>query len=594
MRLPQLAITGCFLIALAIRVIAQIEHPAHITAHAFIRMHDGVHLAANIFRPAEHGRFPAILVRTPYGKGVEMSAHYHAFVDRGYAVVAQDVRGRYESQGVFSPLDQEPRDGDDTINWIAAQPWSDGGVGMMGGSYLGISQWEVAVLNNPHLKAIFPIVSGDDDYRDRFYSTGGAFKLGNRLLWTSENMRLAGYDPPDFWKFIWTLPVRKTDVVATGHKSPMLQQAFDHPSEDAFWKNLSTRRKLKDFHVPVFTVGGWYDNFVESDLDAFSILRKHSSIDRIVIGPWPHNMSIPITTVDYGPHALVALRRAQLEWFDQWLKHKDMPLTSQPPVRIFVMGVDQWRDEQEWPLARARETRFYLKSDGHANTVFGDGVLSPEPATGSARDEFVYDPQHPVPTVGGAVCCNPDVFPWGPIDQRKVEKRKDVLVYSTPPLADDLEVTGPIEVVLHAASSVPDTDFTAKLVDVYPNGQAMNLTDGILRARYRNSLEKPKLMKSGRIYKFTIDVGVTSNVFRKGHRIRLEISSSNFPRFDRNPNTGRPVADETQLAKASQTIHHDQLHDSYLLLPVIPQPLPRLTSTAPTRYFAKRSASLAR
>ncbi len=557
-------------------------------------MHDGVHLAAMVYRPNEHGRFPAVLVRTPYGKGTEMTAHFHAFVDHGYVVVVQDVRGRYESEGVFSPLEQEPQDGDDTINWIAAQPWSDGGVGMMGGSYLGISQWKVAVLNNPHLKAMFPIVSGDDDYRDRFYSTGGAFKLGNRLLWTSENMRLAGYEPPDFWKFIWILPIRKTDMAATGHQSPMLQRAFDHPEEDAFWKALSTRRKLKDFRVPVFAVGGWYDNFVESDLDAFSILRKKSNLDRILVGPWPHNMSIPVTTVNFGPQSLVPLRRKQLEWFDQWLKHKDVPLASPAPLRIFVMGVNQWRDEQEWPLARARETRFYLKSGGRANSMFGDGVLSQEPATSNARDEFVYDPQHPVPTAGGAVCCNPEVFPWGPMDQRKVEKRNDVLVYSTAPLAEDLEATGQVEVVLYATSSAPDTDFTAKLVDVYPNGQAINLTDGILRARYRSSLEKSKLMKSGRVYRFAIDAGVTSNVFRKGHRIRLEISSSNFPRFDRNPNTGRPVADEAQLMKASQTIHHDRLHDSYLLLPLIPQPPVRLTSSAPTRYFAKRSASLAR
>jgi putative CocE/NonD family hydrolase len=545
-------------------------HTSAIETHVWIPMRDGVRLAANLYRPSDSGHFPTILVRTPYGKGAEITNLYQALIDRGYNVVAQDVRGRNDSEGTFAPLTQEPQDGDDTINWIAAQPWSDGKVGMTGGSYLGFAQWDVAVHNNPHLKAIFPVVAGDDDYRDRIYSPGGAMKWGHRLEWVAENMRAPGYVAPDFQKFIWTLPPRRADRVVTGTASNMLQSAFDHPSYDAFWKNISAREKLKDCKVPVFSVAGWYDNYAEGDLDAFAILHKRTGTNRIIVGPWPHNMSAPIKTVDFGPAAALPIRRMQMEWFDEWLKNKDVPLISAPPVRLFVMGADVWRDETEWPPARAIPTKLYLDSGGRANTLGGDGALTELPGHKSPDDHFTYDPRTPVPTMGGAVCCNPKVFPWGPMDQRKVEKRNDVLVYTSPPLREPVEVTGPISLVLYASTTAPDTDFTGKLIDVYPDGRAMNLTDGIVRARYRDGIEKPEMLSGKGPTKYTIDVGVTSNVFQKGHRIRLEVSSSNFPRFDRNPNTGRPIADETRLAPAAQTILHDARHKSYLLLPEIP------------------------
>jgi putative CocE/NonD family hydrolase len=273
----------------------------------------------------------------------------------------------------------------------------------------------------------------------------------------------------------------------------------------------------------------------------------------------------------------------QLQWFDQWLRSKDTPLMSRPPVQIFVMGVNRWREEHEWPLARTRVTPLYFQSQGRANTLNGDGTLGPRPPRKASSDRFEYDPRNPVPTTGGAVCCNPRIFPWGPMDQRRVEQRPDVLVFTSPPLTQDLEVTGQTQVVLYASTSGTDTDFTAKLVDVFPNGEARTLSDGILRLRYRNSLAKAELAHPGEIYKLTIDAGVTSNVFLKGHRVRVEISSSNFPRFDRNPNTGRPIADETTLRKAFQTIYHDRAHPSCVLLPVIPQ----LTSIAPARYVPK-------
>ena len=542
--------------------------------HVLAPMRDGVHLSSNIFRPSGIAAVPTILIRTPYGKGTVPTSNYLAFVEHGYAVMVQDVRGRNESQGVFTPLTQEGPDGDDTLNWIAKQPWSNGKVGMHGGSYLGIAQWKAALMNNPHLKAIFPWTAGDDDYRDRLYSNGGAMKLGHRLLWIEENLRDYQLPEPDFNKYIWTIPLRHADVAASGRPSPLFQQTLDHPTYDSFWQDLSVQKRLKTVTVPVFSVGGWYDNYVESDLDAYTILRKYNPANRIMIGPWPHDFGKKFEGVDFGPDAQVGLRGLQLEWFDEWLKGKQPATPVQAPVRIFVMGLNQWRDENEWPIARTQVTKFYLDSDGRANSLEGNGDLSLESPLHSKKqnppDTYTYDPKHPVPTRGGAVCCTPTIFPWGPLDQRKVEKREDVLVYSTPPLPNDVEVTGGIQAELYASSTAPDTDFTVKLVDVFPDGMARNLTDGMLRARYRNSLSKPELLKPKEIAKYRIDAGVTSNVFRKGHRIRIEISSSNFPRFDRNPNTGRPIADEKELVPATQTVYHDRKHISVVLLPIVP------------------------
>ncbi len=522
-----------------------------------VAMRDGVRLSTNVFLPADEGRIPTILIRTPYGKG-ETPGHWQAFVDHGYALVLQDVRGRYDSEGVFRPLHQEPDDGDDTLNWIARQTWSDGKVGMAGDSYVGIVQWKAALLQNPHLKAIFPVVSGYDDYRDRFYSTGGAMKLGHRLEWMSENLRVPGFHP-DFEKYIFHLPLRTSDVAATGQTSEMYREVAAHPSFDAFWRAISVREHLDKIRIPVFAVGGWYDNYAQSDLEAYAALHKSSGLNRVVIGPWPHNMSAPFHGVDFGAGSAAPIRNYQLEWFDQWLKGQDTQLMSTPPVRLFVMGANQWIESREWPPEQARPHSFYLQANG----------LLDEKPLGAGDDHYVYDPRDPAPTRGGSVCCNPKIFPWGPMDQRSVEQRADVLAYTTPPLKRDVEVVGPVKAVLYIATTARDTDFTAKLVDVFPDGATRNLTDGLLRLRYRKSLEKPELATPGEIYQITVDAGVTGNLFLKGHRIRIEISSSNFPRFDRNPNTGGPVADETRLLPATETIYHDKKHPSRLELMVM-------------------------
>jgi putative CocE/NonD family hydrolase len=549
-------------------------------------MRDGVRLSANIFRPAGSGRYPTILVRTPYNKGMEFTATYRAFVEHGYAVVIQDVRGRYKSGGQFEPLNQEIADGDDTLNWIARQAWSDGAIGMYGGSYLGIAQWKAALTHNPHLKAIFPYVSGDDDYLDRFYSPGGAMKLGHRLLWVAENYQPRGVRPPRFEDYVRFLPTRLADVKAAGREIPLWQAAESHPAYDAFWKQGSVREHLKSIGIPVYSVGGWYDNYVESDLDAFSTLSRTNKNVRVMVGPWAHVFNTRFAGVDFGPQADVALRGEQLRWFDRWLKGLEpvtLSGTPRSPVRIFVMGINQWRDEDEWPLTRAKEERFFLGANGD---------LGAQPEGDVKPDVFVYDPKNPVPTMGGAVCCDSKVFAWGPMDQRVVEKRKDVLTYTTAPLPADVEVTGPVKAVLWVSSSAVDTDFTVKLVDVFPSGEARNLTDGILRMRYRQSLEAPRLIRPGGVYRVVIDAGVTSNVFRAGHRIRAEISSSNFPRFDRNLNTDEMVGDARDGVKATQTVFHDEARHSYLLLPVVPARVVPLTSGPATRYVTKSSSPI--
>ena len=320
----------------------------------------------------------------------------------------------------------------------------------------------------------------------------------------------------------------------------------------------------------MFTVGGWYDNYVESDLEAYAALRRRTSLNHILIGPWPHNMSYQFADADFGPASSVPVRGLQLQWFDQWVKGRDTRVASQPPVRVFLMGANRWLDERQWPPADAQPRVLYLDSAGHANTAMGDGRLRERQPLRAEQDHYTYDPRDPVPTRGGAVCCNPVVFPWGPLDQRGIESRPDVLVYSTRRLREDLELLGPVKVVLYVSTSARDTDFTAKLVDVFPDGRARILTDGILRLRYRKSLERAELATPGDIYEVTIDAGVTGNVFLRGHRLRLEVSSSNFPKFDRNPNTGGPIADETRLVPAAQFLYHGPNHPSrveFLTLP---------------------------
>jgi uncharacterized protein len=507
-----------------------------------------------------------LLLRTPYNKGPDLAPTYQIFIERGYAVVVQDVRGRYESQGAFRPLHQEGADGEDTLRWIGRQSWCDGNIGMIGGSYAGIAQWQAALRNPPNLKAIFPVVSGYDDYLDRFYSRGGGFKLGHRLMWIQENLRLPYFRAPQFGSFIYHLPLRTADHAVTGRPIDFYQDAMNHPSYDEFWLRLSTRANLERITVPVFAVGGWFDNYAQSDLEALAALRRMGKVAHVLIGPWAHNFSEKLS-VDYGADAGVSMRHLQLDWFDRWLKGVETGLMP-AAARVFTTGENRWQDLTAWPPETTVPMVLYL--DGkQANSSHGDGALVTRRPKHEVRNEYTYDPRRPVFTWGGPVCCNSKVMPPGPMDQRAIEQRQDVLVYTSGVLDSDIEATGVVRALLWVATSAPDTDFMAKLVEVDREGVPWNVTDGMLRLRYRRGLARAELVEPGRVYPAEIDMGVTSHLFRAGHRIRIEVTSSNFPRFDRNPNTGRAIADEKDLKTARQVVVHGGRYGSMVVLPVV-------------------------
>ncbi len=567
-----------------------------------IPMRDGIHLAADLFLPRASRRLPAVLVRTPYNRKTRAMSSYRFFARRGYAVVIEDVRGRFASQGVFGSTAQEGPDGNDTINWIAEQPWSNGRVAMAGSSYLGIAQWWAAVQDNPHLVAISPMCSGDDDYLDRYYSRGGALQVGHRLLWLAENLTPPSHVRPVFANYIGHLPLRSADVAATGTILPLWRAALAHPSDDGYWNNLSIREQLGRVTVPVLSFGGWFDNYAESDLDAFSRLAARDQPVETWIGPWAHNPAWKFPTRSFGPEAAVPIRTIQADWFDQWLKKTPATNRAEHPTRLlhlFVMGPNEWREEHEWPLARTRYASLFLSSKGHANSTSGDGLLEWRRVQKSPADVFTYNPKNPVPTVGGAICCEANLLPPGPLDQTAVEARRDVLVYTSAPLSEEIEVTGPVRVLLYVATSANDTDYTAKLVDVEPDGRPLLVSDGIQRLRYRLSLARPVFVKRNTPYQISIDAGVTSYVFAAGHRIRLEVSSSNFPRFDRNLNSFRANAEESTITDARQTVFHQKVYPSALILPIIPNAngsrpsganQSKATATAPAKISAPPSA----
>ncbi|MBA2446955.1 MAG: CocE/NonD family hydrolase [Chloroflexi bacterium] len=543
-----------------------------------VPMRDGVRLSADIYLPDAAGPFPTVLMRTPYDNNADvMIRKGRRLANEGYACVIQDCRGRFDSEGSFYPFVNEGPDGFDTQEWIGQQPWSNGRIGMAGASYLGQVQWTSAPLRSQYLTCLAPRVMAADLFRGLNYP-GGALQLNVLMTW---GMRTSGrtaqsieYD--DWREAFRTLPLRDADAAA-GRDLPFWRDWLEHPTYDEYWAPHDIEARWGEIAAPALNMGGWYDLYSSHTFNAFAGLRQHGRTpeargSRLIVGPWPHALSQSTKTgdVDFGARSMVDLEALELRWFDYWLKGIDNGIDAEPPLRLFIMGTNVWRDEHEWPLARTDWQRWHFHSGGRANTLLGDGVLAPAEPTEEPSDSFVYHPEHAVPTVGGNNCCSPHIVPWGPYDQRDVEMRSDVLCYTSEPLEQDLEVTGPIQVVLYAATDGPDTDWTAKLVDVRPSGYAQNLCDGIIRARYRESLVEPSPLEPGRIYRYEIDVMVTGNVFRKGHRIRVEISSSNFPRFDRNLNTGHPIGTDRELHAAHQTVWHSRAYPSHIVLPVIP------------------------
>ncbi|HEY4818732.1 MAG TPA: CocE/NonD family hydrolase [Candidatus Acidoferrum sp.] len=548
-------------------------------------MRDGTKLRADIYRPKAEGKFPVLLVRTPYDKTNEMEFAVRAAV-RGYVVVAQDVRGRYQSEGEWYPFRHESDDGYDTVEWAAALPYANGKVGMFGGSYVGATQFLAAIAKPPHLTGICPNVTASN-YHDGWTYQGGALEQWFNESWTTglaENTMRRRVDAGQN-AVAWTQKLPLTaypilEVPSAEGLAPYFADWLAHPSYDEYWKQWSIEDHYAQIQVPVFSFGAWYDIFLGGSLRNYARLRKEAGTEQArrgqklmvyVGGHAGGSDNKKVGAVDFGDKLPFDFNEVMLSWYDSLLRGQASAALGEKPVKIFVMGKNEWREEEDWPLARAKNTKFYLHSAGVAQTANGDGTLSTVAPGTEKTDEFKYDPNDAVPTLGGPLCCGP--FPpagLGPQDQSKAESRNDVLVYTTPALTKDVEVTGPVSLELYVSSSAVDTDFTGKLVDVWPNGFAQNLTEGILRLRYRDSQEKTELAKPGQTYHITVDMWATSNVFLPGHKLRLEVSSSNFPRFDRNLNTGEEQASGTRRNTATNVIYHDKAHPSALLLPLIP------------------------
>lgn len=555
-----------------------------------MKTRDGVILKADIYRPAGDGSFPVLLQRTPYNKDASVDFALKAAA-RGYMVVIQDVRGRYTSGGDWYPFKNEINDGYDTVEWAAALPHSNGKVGLFGGSYVGATVMLAAISHPPHLAGICPVVTASN-YHENWTYQGGAFEqwfdeswaaglaqdTANRMIHQDTNALVGDRILPlnDF-------PVFNIKPITGGSQlthelAPYFLDWLAHPTYDTYWKQWSIEENYPNIQVPGLTIAAWYDLFQGGSLRNYLGMKAHAANQaardgqHLIIAIGGHSgWSRKVGDVDFGPDSTFDEIGTTLDWFDYLFKGKQNQFSGANPVKIFVMGKNEWRNEAEWPLARATETHYYLHSDGKANSASGDGSLATATPEKEGTDTFVYDPANPVPTVGGPLCCDSEHLAPGPRDQKEVESRPDVLVYTTPPLDRDVEVTGPVTLDLFAKSSAVDTDFTGKLVDVWPNGFAQNLTEGILRASLRASTKgEPTPITPGKVYEYRIDLWSTSNVFLKGHRIRLEVSSSNFPRFDRNLNTGKNGADDAHFVKATNTVLYGGSHSSALILPVVP------------------------
>jgi hypothetical protein len=532
-------------------------------------MRDGVELSADVYRPDVSGKFPVIINRTPYTKTNALNfAKY--FVSHGYVFVAMDVRGRGDSDGKFVPYVNDGQDGYDAIEWCAAQDWSTGKVGTIGGSYNGRIQWLAAVKQPPHLTAMIALVSPSDPFVE--WPTGQPLPMD--ISWyhftaghVSQNMEAV-----DWKKLYWYLPLVTMDE-AMGRPNPLWKEEVEHSKLDSWWEPYRYQNKYDRVRVPVLGISGWYDDEqVGTPLNFIGMTTKGADqqirrSQKLMMGPWPHaiNSTAKLGEVDFGATAVIDMNAYWLRWFDYWLKGIDNGVMNEPPVRIFVMGQNAWRDENEWPLARTQWTKYYLHSKGHANTLLGDGMLSVVEPTNEPADSYTYDPANPVTFITDASFAQIG----GPDDYREIEKRNDVLVYTTELLTEDIEVCGPVKVRLSAASSARDTDFMAKLIDVWPNGFAQRLTDGMVRARFREGMDKPSLIEPGRSYDYDLDLWNTCQLYQKGHRLRVEISSSAFPKYDRNLNTGEPLGTTTRMVTAAQKIFHERERLSYITLPIV-------------------------
>lgn len=564
-------------------------------------MRDGVILRANVFRPDDGGAatYPVLLTRLPYGKDLPIGA---SILDpaqaarRGYIVVVQDVRGTFSSGGEWYPFKHEVEDGIDSVAWAATLPGSNGQVGMYGASYFGQTQWLAA--KAPELRAMAPAITWAN--AEETTLRNGVLEWGVQASWLLQQglgqvFRRHGNDPENLGKAVYhvvnsydTLPTQGYGALPLHQFAPLQTLDLHHPLTDSIRARDTGNydglphgpQDYDNIAVPMLHIGGWYDIFLKGTLRNFTEMRQRGRTGQhLLIGPWTHgNFNPMIGDVYFGMASSAALldyqvdlMSLQLQFFDRWLKGQAGLFDRQPPVKYFVMGANIWKTSDTWPPANTIEQRWYLHSGGHANSASGDGVLSEARPDAEPADHYVYDPLTPTPTVGGPTLMH-SVYRAGPLDQAWVERRDDVLVFTSAPLDRPLEVTGPVSVTLQVATDAPDTDFVARLVDVYPDGRAIPLTDGIVRMMYRDGMDAASApLSADQSYEITIDLWATSVMFLPGHRIRLDVTSSSFPRWERNLNTGASSAVTTEARTARQTILHDSERPSFVSLPAVPQ-----------------------
>jgi len=562
-------------------------------------MRDGTVLRADVYRPRSNDPVPVILMRTQYGKSdAQAGSRYQPpdwFASHCYLVVIQDVRGQGTSGGTFSEFTHDMDDGYDSVEWAAGLPGSNGKVGMYGSSYVGATQWLAATTAPPHLVTIVPANTASD-YYDGWTYEGGEFRLAFVQPWAMGLATTAAQNRKDQGAVARLTaaaadPTRWMDFRPLGELPPMQPQNpavapwyfewIRHSTRDDFWRQFSIRERYPSVKVPVLHFEGWYDAFLAGGTENFAGMVAHGGTElardnqRLVIGPWDHvNWGRPDSSPapllkDIGAVAGSPINDLMLAWFDHFLKGRHNDVAGKPRVDYFVMGANTWKSATSWPLPQTNWTTFYLTGPGGIADRKGELVAAAPGA--QPPDTYTYDPAFPAPSLGGHSCCGAQSGPQGPYDQSPVEQRSDVLVYSSAPLEHNTEVTGPVTVRLWAQSTSAETDFTAKLTVVKPDGQVINLNNGILRTSFRDSLSDPTPTTPGRPFEYQIHVWPTSYEFRRGDRIRLEISSSDYPQFAPNPNTGAPFGTDTATHIATQTILHDAEHPSAVTLPVIPR-----------------------
>ncbi len=557
-----------------------------------VPMRDGIKLSTDIYRPKGEGKFPVILIRTPYKKEMsELDGKYYS--RRGYVVAIQDCRGRFGSSGDWEPFVNEKADGYDAIEWLAVQPWSTGKVGMIGASYLGWVQWFALSQNPPHLTTIIPNVSPPDAFFNFPYEYGVFFIFGG--IWWADivaseatgdlsGVKMSAVFDKKYGKLLRDLPVIELDKKVLGGENKYWRMWIKHNTNDDYWARASFSQSLEKANIPVFHQSGWFDgDGIGSKLNYAALAKHGKSTQKLILGPWGHTPEAQrmLGDIDFGPEAAPDLPRMYLRWFDHWLKGIDNGINKEPLVSLFVMNTNKWVHGDKYPLPQTKFEKWYFGSSGQANTSKGDGKLTREvPSADSPPDKYTYDPGDPTPNPGFYEESEEEEKKEKAVEEQKklakkrhekvTDARKDILVYTTDPFEQPYTFAGPISATLYAASSAKDTDWFVRLIEIESDGELHSLVEGRFRARFRESMSQPRLLEPGKIYEYTIDMWQTGMTVQKGSKLRVEIASASYPFFSRNLNTGGHNEMETAYVPANQTIYHDSKHPSHILLPVIP------------------------